>query len=48
MKNAEIQLKIQELDVKVTFKATACDEIRALIGILALTAAMNDNNLTAV
>lgn len=44
--NAEIQLKIQRPDVKATFKTTTCEEIRALIGILTLTAAMKDNHLT--
>ncbi|CAB3231981.1 unnamed protein product [Arctia plantaginis] len=44
--NAEIQLKIQRSDVKVTFKTTNCEEIRALFGILTLTDAMKDNHLT--
>lgn len=44
--NAEIQLKIQRPDVKATFKTTTCEEIRALFGILTLTAAMKDNHLT--
>ncbi|GBP62568.1 hypothetical protein EVAR_21940_1 [Eumeta japonica] len=45
--NAEIQLKMQlRPDVKATFKPTICEEIRALLGILTLTAAMKDNHLT--
>ncbi|CAK1585014.1 unnamed protein product [Parnassius mnemosyne] len=44
--NAEIQLKIQRPDVKTTFKTTTCEEVRALFGILPLTAAMKDNHLT--
>ncbi|KAG6438978.1 hypothetical protein O3G_MSEX000379 [Manduca sexta] len=44
--NAEIQLKIQIPNVKATFKPTSSDEIRALLGILTLTAAMKDNHLT--
>lgn len=44
--NVEIQLKVQGPNTKATFKSTTCEEIRAVIGILSLTAAVKDNHLT--
>lgn len=46
--NVEIQLKVQGPNTKATFKSTTCEEIRAVIGILSLTAAMKDNHLTTI
>ncbi|XP_060804330.1 piggyBac transposable element-derived protein 4-like [Amyelois transitella] len=44
--NAEIEMKSQKYkNIKATQRPTDADEIRALIGVLTLSAAMKDNNL---